>query len=193
MEQELHPASLELWEHHSLNNPHPKWNLHHQQRYPESGQGCPPTSGQGRCGARSAGPAEPPRGRCWRRAGLGGDAARSPSAWSPWGCPQPHGASASCSGQARCPGREEKAEEPVRFIVFSTIHMERLRWDVQFAVIIFYMFYGKQRYAAGQGKLRLDLQLNLAESMQLSLVFHQTNLPVSPQRAAAKYSAFILL
>lgn len=81
----------------------------------------------------------------------------------------------------------------MRFIVLSMIYTERLRRAVQFAVITFYMYYGKQRHAAGKGKRRLDLQLNLAESMQLSLVCDQTNLPASPRRATAKYSAFILL
>lgn len=33
----------------------------------------------------------------------------------------------------------------------------------------------------GKGKLSLNLQLNLAESVQLSFISNQMNLPVSPQ------------
>lgn len=58
-------------------------------------------------------------------------------------------------------------------------YTERPRRDVQFAVIIFYMHCGKWRYAAGKGKLRLDLQLNLAESMQAFLGLRPNELACS--------------
>ena len=86
---------------------------------------------------------------------------------------------------------EKEKQTNLRFIVLRTTHVERLRWDVQFAAIIFHMRYGKQR-SAGEAKLRLDPQFSLAESTQLSLVSDQMNSPASPQRATAKYSAFIL-
>lgn len=54
--------------------------------------------------------------------------------------------------------------------------MEGLCWDMQFAVITFYVCCGKQQCAAGKGKFRLDLQLNCAESTQLPLVPKQMNL-----------------
>lgn len=59
------------------------------------------------------------------------------------------------------------------------MYMEGLCWDMQFAVVTFYVCCGKQGCAAG--KFRLDLQLNCAEFTLLNPLGPQANeFAVSP-------------